>query len=324
MFFLKGKANAKGLVGLSIESNKISLAQVVLGNGGAPSLELLDSVRFENESEQTLLLSELVKKNKLTNASCNLVIDPSLYSLLQVEAPDVADDELKQALKWQIADLIDFPVDEAIIDVFKVPEQSNLGAGRPKLIYAAVMHMPAHYLLMGLVKSSGLKLVSIDIAELVLRNIASHLPEDEGGVALLHAADKWSLVNLTQQSLVYITRGLGSNLRQLSTIEEALAGEFGIGFEDSTRLDNLVLEIQRSLGYYESYYGQAPIGSLVVTPTYPELPSFIHHLSTHLGIPARVLDLNVLLTTKVPLDLTQQADGLLAVAAALRIQEQQK
>ena len=319
--FLKGGTKVKGVVGLSIVPGKISLAHVISDEAQSPRLELLESVRYEGEAEQAKALTGLVKKHGLTNASCNLVIEPNLYHLLQVEAPPVEDDEIKSALKWQIKDLIDFPVDEAITDLFKVPELNNPGPNRPKLIYVAAMHAPKHHALVELVKSSGLKLSSIDITELVLRNIASCISEDEDGVALLHLAEGWSLVNLTRCLTVYLTRGLSVNMRQLQSIEESLAGEFGICFEENARLDDLVLEIQRSMGYYESYYGQAPIGSLVITPTTPELPSFIHHLNLHLGIPVRTLDLNMLLATTTPLDLTQQADGLLAVGAALRMQE---
>ena len=322
--FLKSRTRVKGVVGLSVSSDRISLAHVIPDGTQSPRLELLESASYKGELEQTKVLTDLVKKNGLTNAPCNLVIEPGLYNLLQVEAPDVADDELKPALKWQVKDLIDFPVDEAILDLFMVPEQANPGPGRPKLIYVVAMHAPKNRVWIELVKSSGLNLSSIDITELVLRNIASCIPEDEEGVALLHLAKEWSLVNLTQESLVYLTRGLGINLRRMRTIEESLVGEFGICFEESTRLDDLVLEIQRSMGYYESYYGQSPIRSLVVTPTTPELPSFIHHLNLHLGIPVRAIDLNMLLTVKTPLDLTQQANGLLAVGAALRMQEKQK
>lgn len=299
------------------------MAHVISDGAQSPRLALLESAGYKGEAERTKILADLVKRNGLTNAPCNLVIEPGLYNLLQVEAPDVAEDEIKPALKWQVKDLIDFPVDEAILDIFKVPEQSNPGPGRPKLVYVAAMHAPKNRALVELVKSSGLKLLSIDITELALRNIVSYIAEDEGGVALLHLAEEWSMVNLIRKSMVYLTRGLGINLRQMRTIEESLVGEFGICFEESTRLDDLILEIQRSMGYYESYYGQTPIESLVITPTTPELPSFIHHLNLHLGIPVRVIDLNMLLTVTAPLDLTQQADGLLAVGAALRMQEKQ-
>jgi len=319
--FLKGRTKINGVVGLSISPDKISLAHVISDGAQSSRLALLESASYQGEVERTKILSSLVKKNGLTNARCNLVIEPGLYNLFQVEAPDVADDELKSALKWQVKDLIDFPVDEAILDLFMVPEQKNPGPGRPKLIYVVAMHAPKNREWIELVNSSGLKLSSIDITELVLRNIASYIPENKEGVALLYLAEDWSLLNLMQDSMVYLTRALGINLRQMKSIEESLVGEFGICFEESTRLDDLVLEIQRSMGYYESYYGQSPIRSLVVTPTIPELPSFIHHLNLHLGIPVRAIDLNMLLTVEAPLDLTRQADGLLAVGAALRTRE---
>jgi len=77
-----------------------------------------------------------------------------------------------------------------------------------------------------------------------------------------------------------------------------------------------VLEIQRSLDYYESHYDTAAITELAITPTPEPLPALIDHLNTR-------LDLNV--TPYVLTDLlrcqTDHADitpALLAIGAALR------
>ena len=60
----------------------------------------------------------------------------SAYSLVQLEAPELEPEELREAMRWRVKDLIDFPVEEAVIDVFGLPASRRPGA--PELVYAVV------------------------------------------------------------------------------------------------------------------------------------------------------------------------------------------
>ena len=62
------------------------------------------------------------------------VLDPGGYRLLLVEAPDVPADELRAAVRWRIKDLIDFHIDDAVIDVFEMPPHARGGPRR--MMYA--------------------------------------------------------------------------------------------------------------------------------------------------------------------------------------------
>ena len=61
------------------------------------------------------------------------VLDPDSYRLLLVEAPDVPADELRAAVRWRVKDLIDFHVDDAVIDVFEMPQHARGGRRRRRL-----------------------------------------------------------------------------------------------------------------------------------------------------------------------------------------------
>ena len=52
----------------------------------------------------------------------------SAYSMVQLEAPELEPDELREAMRWRVRDLIDFPVEQAAIDVFHLPESQRPGA----------------------------------------------------------------------------------------------------------------------------------------------------------------------------------------------------
>ncbi len=298
---------------------RVSVARITGESEQTPRLELLESVPCEGEAQQAPVLQDLVKKHNLAYAPCAVVLDPGDYSLLQVESPEVEAAELKSAIRWRVKDLIDFHIDDAVIDLFDIPGQNQ--PGRPKMMYVVAAHAPLIQKQVDLIEASGLTLTSIDVTELVLRNIAKLLPEDEGGGALLYVAQTHGLIILTQQSNLYLARGMGVNMSRLLTVEDAWNGNTGAPVDSAGVLESLVLEIQRSLDYYESYFSQPPIKGLVLNPTVPEVLGFIHYTHEHLGIPVRALDLNTMLETEEPLNLTQQAEGLLAVGAALRGRE---
>jgi len=83
-------------------------------------------------------------------------------------------------------------------------------------------------------------------------------------------------------------------------------------------LDAIVLEVQRSLDYYESHFAKPAINSLVIAPLPYETPGMIEYLASALGMQVRLLDLNAVLDTKMPMSNEQQAHGFYAIGAALR------
>ena len=83
-------------------------------------------------------------------------------------------------------------------------------------------------------------------------------------------------------------------------------------------LDAIVLEVQRSLDYYESHFAKPAINSLVIAPLPYEVPGLIKYLAGALGLQVRMLDLNAVLDMKQPMSEEQQAEVFFAIGAALR------
>ena len=77
--------------------------------------------------------ASVVRDHGLAGATCVGVLSPEQYSLRLVDAPEVSRAELGAAARWLIGDLVDFSVDDAVIDFFEVPQQTS--RGRPNRIY---------------------------------------------------------------------------------------------------------------------------------------------------------------------------------------------
>ena len=118
----------------------------------------------------------------LKNTTCNLVLAPELYSVSLVEKPQVAEEDLKDALRWQVQEHVDFPVEQATLDVFPLPESA--ARSRP-MVFVVAMQTEFRKVLLSKVHEAGIQVHTVDISELALRNIVHGLfPEADQGVAL--------------------------------------------------------------------------------------------------------------------------------------------
>ena len=83
-------------------------------------------------------------------------------------------------------------------------------------------------------------------------------------------------------------------------------------------LDTIVIEVQRSMDYYESHFSQPQVTALVMTPIGKEIPGVTEYLTEQLQIPARILDVNELIDSSEPVPTLVQSRCLLAIGTALR------
>ena len=145
-------------------------------------------------------LHSLVRTHDLAHMPCVCLMPPGSHQLLQIEAPDVQPAELKAAVRWRIKDLIDFHIDDAVIDVFEVPPRSN--ADQSNFMNAVATRISGVQQQVDMLEAAELMIHAIDIPELVMRNIAGLLPEDVKGMALLNFARSSSLMTLTRQQSI--------------------------------------------------------------------------------------------------------------------------
>lgn len=270
-------------------------------------------------------LSQALTHHQLQSAPCISVLGAEHTTLLLVEAPEVEPSELKAAIRWRIKDLIDFHIDDAVIDVFDIEGQQE--RGRQKMMYVVVARIATIREHIDLLEGAGITLQAIDIAELAQRNVAALLPEDASGVALLHFGARRGLLTLTRRGSLFLARGLdfGSDQMAAELPEEPQTGGLTLAADEdglSPRLhrmfDGIVLEVQRSLDYYESHFGLPPVSAVVLAPTATSVPGLLGYLANNLGLPVRMLDLNTALDCSTPLSDALQAQCLPAIGAALR------
>jgi MSHA biogenesis protein MshI len=286
-------------IGVFVTPDGIAAAQVSMLAGPKPRLERCVYEPRAGQDPFARVASRLSARRAATVS----VLDSSAYNLSLVEAPDVPPAELRAAVRWRIKDLIDFHIDDAVIDVFEMPRHARGGATR--MMYAVTARAEIVKQQIELVESVGLDLGVIDIPELALRNLAALLETEDRGTAFLHLGDRRSTLLIVRQGVLYLTRHVETGALTLAEAGE-MRGDLVAG---------LALEIRRSLDYVESHYEQTSIPHLHTSGL--DAPDQAQ-LARELGITVREIDLAELFDTTEDLSPQVQRLCLPAVGAALR------
>lgn len=273
--WLKKSSASSGRLGISVGPD--GLAIVFINRRG----ELAFYQFYGEPGDSQELLSNLVDEHDWHDIPCSLVLHPIYYQLLLTESPAVEDAELQTAVRWKIKELLDFPLEEAAIEYFLLPEDAY--RGRQKMLYAAVLRKLTLKSLVEPVEAAGLNVDCVEITELALHNIVSRFPADTGGTAVIQLNESDGFINLLEGGAMYLCRRLDIGLDQF------FSGSDPQGFYDS-----LLLAIQRSLDYYESQLGKGIITTIYFSPCSSTMQPIIDFVESQLGLTVAVLPLTKL------------------------------
>lgn len=293
-------------MGLHVCTTGVAVAQVGGFDTAQLALSNCDFLPAHDPHSRAEALRKFVDTNGLKGMPVNYVLSPQHYHLLQVEPPQVPAEELKQALRWRVKDLINFDIDDAVIDTFSLPEESF--RNRPVMVYVVVAKRSIIDEAEALTKAAGLVLRSVDIAELALCNLMPEDGKQSQGTALMLVQRGEGVLNLVKDQALYLTRNVKADPEQLRDGELLSNATF----------NHLVLEIQRSLDYYESGLGQPPATRLLLVPVGEGSAAISDALDVSFGLRASLLDLGVVLAGAESVEAQQQALCSLAMAAAMR------
>jgi len=307
LFGMSRGARRDATVGIYAPGARLAVVLVRREAGQPPILERAEVAGGEDLGAA---LPALARAAGLGAAPAVGVLGLDDYQLVLVEAPEVPAEELSAAVRWRLADLVDTDIEASVVDVFPVPQRSG-GAGH--MVYAVLAPKAQVSAMAKAMQAADLPVTAIDIPELALRNIAELLPEDVGGVAMLYLDAGQGVITLSRQGTLYLTR-------RVDIGSEALRHRGPGPIDDELRelLEGLVVELQRSLDYYESHFAQPPASAVVISPLPVAMDGLADHLAGQLGLRVRMLDLGELIDCRQPLPPAAQSDCLLALGAALR------
>lgn len=202
MWSLFGKHGKRpeGIVAVTIKPDGIAVARLK-GIPGSFQIDHCEFLPCADSEQHEKLLGQHIEEHEWGYSRCVYVLQPTEYRLLLIDKPDVAEDELRNAVRWAIMDLIGFPVEEAGVDLFEAPTLAGV-----KKIYVVVSHIPQLKKVAHLIERVDLELVRIDIMELALCYGLSAAQNDKQGVALLFANQKGANILVVRDHTLLLER----------------------------------------------------------------------------------------------------------------------
>ncbi len=300
----KRKAQAGGLTSVSFGQRHFGIANVTRDRD-LPFLAQCTRQEFRNPQQLRDGLAEQIETLGLQGTRCNAVLAPRDYSLYLVEAPAVEPEEMRAAVRWKVKDLLDMPLEDAAIDVFPVPEDAF--NGRNRMLYVVVAARSRLNAVIELCKSARLDLAAIDIPEMVMKNMLTQFSEERGSQAFIALKGNGSIMNITRDGDLYLAR----------TVNTQVPPDV-MGMTEWPNLrDRLVLEIQRSLDYYESQMAQPPARELLLAPR-PDGEMLAASLQEVLPLKVTMLSYEQRLEGASHISAQDKHDCLFAIGGALR------
>jgi MSHA biogenesis protein MshI len=301
----QSKQNNSWRVGVMPADRETALAIVKTAKGQRPLLRHC-AIHPAIEIKAEHVLAPLNRTREFARAGVSGVLSTQDYELVQVEAPEVHPNELRAAVRWKLRDIINFPVAEAVIDVFDIPRQARYVETR--MIFVVAARGEAVDRIVRLINPRVRRFDVMDIPEMCLRNLSALLPADSQGVALVALGDGFAQLVLTCQGILYLARRI--ELPSASDPE----GRAGI---DAA---GVALELQRSLDYYESHYDRPPINEIVIASGDARAERLRDELITETGMSVEVFEPAELFEVAAGVEPDLRWPGLIALGAALRAQ----
>ena len=293
-------------IGIHFSDVGLTLVHVNKKNN-ALSFQQLFQEKESNHKSQVSWLKDKVDSHHLRGMVATILLPMSDYQIFLIDKPKVLDSEIKEAVQWQIAGYIEFPIEEAVVDYIELPYKETL-EGNPRM-YVIVAEKNSIQKKIDCVQLAGLQVNNVDICQNALLKIAFQLDDPEEGQALLHIEDSISHLIIFKDKTLYMMRELDIGLNDLSAFESE---------KSAIQLyHDLSLEIQRTLDYCSSNLKNAGVTRLLLTPLNKKTPQLLSHLSNLLGLPVREIDFSEIIKDCEKISFTPEKNYTFALGAAL-------
>lgn len=266
----------RGSATVGISLNR-ALAVAVAPRSGLPAVHIRELPT--EPAAQIKSLAALVTELGLRGSPTAITLSPGTYSLLQIDRPPVEDAELVDAARWRVANSLDYPVEEAVIQVFDGPQPNE----RQRAPMLNVIAAPARAVreLAATVRKAGLAPEKITVAEMAIRELATAAAGADESVATVFLAGRQGIILVTRDGEIQLSRRLDYGLNSVKPVDVLATGIHG----------TLPLELRRTIDYFDSHFSANGIRRILAGPAEPNFTAFMHQASDIIGLPVSALEL---------------------------------
>jgi len=197
-----------------------------------------------------------IQKISAKGLNCRWMLNADHYQTHLIEAPKVTENEMREALKWQIKELVDKPVEDLLVSHYRPnhPDQSY------NQINAVVVEKSLVESLIKLTDDADLELESIEIEELCIGNALIDNLDDKKIVGFVGENSAGLVFNFYNGNELCFSRHKKGRFIPRQPSES----EFVLDDEVQEQEDSFLLETQRTLDYVISQIFRRPLDRLLL------------------------------------------------------------
>ncbi len=261
-------------------------------------IRFADILEYQELDDLPLILNGMVEKHGLQSIPTYWLLSFDDYQLFLIESLRVPEEEFKDALSWRIKNLINYPIEEAVIDYFALPVKKV--SSHPMLVAACAKKTQLNQITKWL-KKSKLNLTTIYIPELALRNLTALFENDEKSSAFIYFYDNGAILNITRQKDLYFTRRI-----LFSTHPESNEIDY----------EKIGLEILRYFDYFQSQWRYPNPSRIFIASSKGNTADIVNILSKYLLLPVTSFPIKSFLVDSIKIE-SAQDEMILALGCAL-------
>jgi type IV pilus assembly protein PilM len=349
----------RSTIGIDADEKSVKLVEIRRSPiGPVLSKYAIAEVAIAEGLDKTMAISSAIKKliadNSIEAGEVYAAVSGPGVSIRRITVPEMPEEELYGAVRWEAKNLIPFPLDAVTIDYYIIGKVTDKGSEKLDVIVVAAQDEVINQQVR-IIEGAGLKVAGITANPFAIWDVLkrSAAPKEEEVVAVIDIGAGAASINLFKNNVLQFTREISvagesitkamtgvliSDQWQLSlTYEQAekIKITHGIPKEDSQdktsegiplsqilevmkpTLRRMLNEILRSFDYYKEQFREPKINKVYLAGGSSKLKNLEEYLTTGLGIKVEVA--NPLSGLNIELADKASADELREVAPRLTL-----
>jgi len=246
-------------VALQWLGNEMAVARVRQG-GPRPLIEKIAVLPAPVERRADVV-KRLIDDGTLAAAPVVVLLAPGQYDLQQLPVPAVPDEEMRDALRWQLRSHLAYAPEEAMLDFTRLPR----AAEQKDALLAVAAHRPMIEAALAPLLQHGVTVDAVDVPEFAQRNLAGFQRSDGVTSAWLGFERDTCLLTVQMDGELAFTRRM--------LMPGAAVNAIDSGLPDSAQhvSERVVVQVQRSLDLFERQSGLPSLAHAMLGP-HPHAP----------------------------------------------------
>ncbi|RUO33430.1 hypothetical protein [Aliidiomarina sanyensis] len=218
-------------------------------------------------------ITEILLKNKhlkFKKAPIQVVLSSELVEQVTIDRPELPPSDIAPSLQWSLRELVSIPATDMLVDYFDPPVQATPN----KQIHVVAASRQAVMPMVSALHEFGLKITGIIHADLIF----GHWPAQGRRVMLIsQMPQERAQLNIVANGRSFVTRRLRHSY-DMNTIDPG----------DTEMMENLALELQRSLDFYSGPMRQVQVSEIELLVDNERAQDLCQAISVQLGIPVKL------------------------------------